>query len=251
MREQQQRRRIEPFRLYRERNLSGYTSGGGDVILYDAAGNPITSGAPADNIVNAGVRGLDVRAFLEAFDGATMDRLRTGEVGALIHGLNAPDSDALGNTLAFANAGAAGWKVNPALFNNTTWDRERNNNHIVALASAARTATTASAALTNYNKRSVLLELVISANPGGAETLTLTLVARLPGSDYNVVSTAAIVAGANARAILQVGPGILTNWTEAGTTYALTNTMAPRNFLAVVTHSAAGSWTYQVNALCV
>lgn len=59
------------------------------------------------------------------------------------------------------------------LFNGTTWDRSRNNVEVTVLASAARTSTTNSADLVNYNARGVRIFLDITAASGTTPTLDL------------------------------------------------------------------------------
>jgi hypothetical protein len=78
MRDEQLRRKIDDgMRLYRQRNM-GYEPGGpSTVVLTDSSGNVISSGAPADALASAGLRGLDVRAFAELYNGASFDRMRS------------------------------------------------------------------------------------------------------------------------------------------------------------------------------
>lgn len=102
----------------------------------------ITSGAPADTIVNASVDGLDTRNFLEVFNGTTWDRVRTvsagnatagtGILGAgilfadTVNGLYRqwPATSSLGDTISGDGAPATGA---PYVFNGGTLDRLRNN----------------------------------------------------------------------------------------------------------------------------
>lgn len=64
--------------------MSGYVSGGGDVVLYDASGNPINSGTNnADGLVAASERGLNTRDFLYLFNGTTWDRGRNNSAANL------------------------------------------------------------------------------------------------------------------------------------------------------------------------
>jgi len=67
-------------------------------------------------------------------------------------------------------------------FNGGSFDRRRNNTEGTLLASAARTATTSSPDQVNYNGSGVIVYLNITANPGGVETLTLEIDAKVAGS---------------------------------------------------------------------
>lgn len=60
-------------------NFTGTT--GIRVVIYDPSGNPISTGAPADDIANAAIIGLDTRSFPELYDeiNANWNRWRQGE----------------------------------------------------------------------------------------------------------------------------------------------------------------------------
>lgn len=59
----------------------------------------------------------------------------------------------------------------PHMFNETTWDRVRNNTEVAALASALRSASTATAEQTSYNAAAVFGILDITARTVGASPL--------------------------------------------------------------------------------
>lgn len=112
-----------------------------------------------------------------------------------------------------------------------------------ALASAARTATTSTADITNHRGRGVIAWLNVTAVPS-VETLTFTIQGKEPvsGAYYTILaSTASATTG---LVTLEVGPG----------TTAAANVRAavqlPRVFRLTVTHSASGSFTYSV-AYCL
>lgn len=120
---------------------------------------------------------------------------------------------------------------------------------MVLLESAARTATTNSKDVFAFKTDAgVIVYLNVSANPGGAETLTVAIQGQDPATGNWITLTAypATAAAANAAYTYELHPG-------AAETTALANHEAsagvlPRTFRVKVTHSAAGSWTYTVGA---
>lgn len=138
----------------------------------------------------------------------------------------------------------------PTLYNGTTWDRQRNNEDVVLLASAVRAANTASAIQTNHNARGVVLLLDVTANAGGAETLSVVLQTRSPLTTIQtslVVSPAEAFGGVAGSRLIMLYPGVLdadlSNAPDIGASLAL-----PRTWIATVVHSAAGNWTYSLEA---
>ena len=61
------------------------------------------------------------------------------------------------------------------LFNNSTWDRARNNFVTTADSSAARTATVAGTTVTNYNARGAVITINVTAASGTTPTLVAKL----------------------------------------------------------------------------
>lgn len=133
--------------------MSGYTKaggggGGGNVVIYDSGGTAISEGIPADAIVSATVNALDTRSFVHAFNGLTLERLRTfasfdvaglTNQGILAAGVMLLDgSGQIVRALTASNAGdAAASGLQAAglwIWNGTTFDRARS--------AAAATATT-------------------------------------------------------------------------------------------------------------
>jgi len=93
-------------------------------------------------------------------------------------------------------------------FNESTWDRWRNNTEATVLASATRTASGNSADQTNYNAKGVILRLNITAVSGTAPTLDV----RVQGKDVaaaNYYTLAAFTQKTSTGAhILVVHPGV-------------------------------------------
>jgi hypothetical protein len=115
------------------------------------------------------------------------------------------------------------------------------NKNITVLASAARTTTTNSADQKNTDYRGVHVVVDITAVPG-VETVTPKIQGKdaLSGKYYDILVGAAQVA--TGTVILKVAPGLL----AAANTVA--NDALPIDWRIVMTHSAAGSFTYSVGA---
>ena len=133
------------------------------------------------------------------------------------------------------------------LFNGTTtYDRPRNNMDQTALASAARTATTSSADITNYNGRGVMVFLNVTA-ASGTGGLTLTIQAKDPvsGNYFNLNANPSAVTSTGNGTVYIVYPSTLT---AAGNVTQSTQAVLPRTFRITVTHGDASSYTYSVGA---
>lgn len=134
------------------------------------------------------------------------------------------------------------------LYNSSTFDRFYSNWATSVLASAARTATTNSADQTNYNGRGVTVFLNVTANPGGAETLSLKIQAKDPVSSayIDVADAGVLFTAANGLKALTLYPGTLAADLVSGDVGK--SGVLPRTWRAVVTHSSTGSWTYSVGS---
>jgi hypothetical protein len=128
------------------------------------------------------------------------------------------------------------------------WDRMRANLDATLLASAARTASTNTADQTNYNHRGVIVHLDITANPGGAETLTVEIYAKCPASgEYHLMTGfPAVAAATNAHYAYVLYPAAVETVNAART--EIQGLVLPRTWRARILHSAAGSWTYSLGA---
>jgi hypothetical protein len=135
----------------------------------------------------------------------------------------------------------------PSLYNGSTWDRERGNTDGTALSSAARTGTTSSADLVNYNCRGVIAFLDITANSGSGQLTVLIQGKDGTGNYYNLNGAGTAVAATNAKFGIEVYPGA----TTAGIATSLrilerTSAALPRSWRVTVSHSSGVSWTYSV-----
>ena len=166
-------------------------------------------------------------AFTYGYNGATQDRIRS------VAG-NADGQAALTlGQLVTQNRGA--------LFNGTTFDRQRNNVPTTVLASAIRAATNQSADIVNYNGRGLHLVFDITVVPT-VDTVTLTIQGKdeLSGKYYTILAGAAQVAVGTV--VMRIYPSLtaVANLTASD--------ILPRTWRVSVTHSAATNFTYSVGA---
>jgi hypothetical protein len=182
------------------------------------------------------------------FNGTNYDRPRGGTGGSLgyeiatldMTGL-AADANAVSPSLVRDSAGSARLLgTGPLVFNGTTFDRQRNNLEGTALTSAARTAATNSADITNYNGRGILVTLDISA-ASGTGGLQIRIAVKDPVSgnyaNLNALPTAVITISTTTYLLY---PGATTGATQT------TNGALPRTFRISTAVGDASSYTYSV-----
>lgn len=129
--------------------------------------------------------------------------------------------------------------VSPYQYNGASYDRPRNNVEGTALASAARTTSTQSADLTNYNGRGVRVWLDVTAITA-TPSITLAIEGKDPASGkYKTMLTGAAVTTVSTNEYV-VYPGV----TETANVDA--STPLPRTWRVNVTHGDADSITYSV-----
>lgn len=140
------------------------------------------------------------------------------------------------NTYVGLNANAYG-----VLFNGTTWDRQRGNEEVTALVSAARTATTSSGTLQNYNGLGVSVVVDVTAVSGAASiTASIDALDAVSGKWVTILASAAITTVSTTR--LRVYPGL------SAAANLKADDLLPRRWRVNVTHSTADSITYSVGA---
>lgn len=211
---------------------------------------------PADDMSNA-TQMPEILARLMGFDGTTWDRLRA--VGGALQ--VAPLSSSL---VGDASASALYWMlrdngsgsqsvgaaaVHPIVWNGSSADRQRNNTDTTILTSAARTATTNGADQTNFNGRGVIVVLNVTAQPGGVETLTVTIQGKesVSGSYFDIETSGILFTAATGTKALIVYPGVLAADIVAGVVGK--SGVVPRTWRPSIVHSSSGSWTYSVSAV--
>ncbi len=115
------------------------------------------------------------------------------------------------------------------------------------LSSAARTATTNSPDIVNYDHKGIMLLLNVTANPGGVVTLLLSVEAKIGGVYRALTAFTVTAAATNANYAYTLLPGAAE--TAAIANHEVQALPIPRVFRVTVTHSAAGSWTYAVDGV--
>lgn len=136
----------------------------------------------------------------------------------------------------------------PLGFNGTSWDRIRNNMEGTLLASLARTASTSSAIITNYNGKGVIVYLNVTVAPVGTETLTVQLKYVDPTSSVNSLPISFMVTPSTSTAgmyMLLCYPGA-SETPENQANNVTYDFVVPRRFQITVAHSGASSWTYSL-----
>ncbi len=153
--------------------------------------------------------------------------------------------DGLSNTVGFLvdTAGAVrALAVDGSLFNGVGWDRQRNITGGTVFASAARTETPTPASLTNYNGRSLIVVInvtAIAATP--SVVFNVYGVDSISGTKYLMLASAAVVA--TGTTVLRIGPDIA----------AVANLAAiypvPRSISIDPVHADGDSITYSVSSV--
>lgn len=125
-----------------------------------------------------------------------------------------------------------------------TWDRIRTNHETTALASSARTASTNSSDLTNYNSRGVVLTIDATANTSTAGiTVAIKYKCSLSGKYVTLLTSATLFASsATGTVSLVVYPGATVSANLAA------SAPLPRVWRVEVTHGDASSITYSISA---
>lgn len=203
-------------------------------------GLPATT-ATANGVYRLDVAGLhDVRARISSYSSGTITVVGVlmsvphGSLDHFVQGAGASGSALTGNPVQIGTSDGT----------NTVY--QTGNVEGTALASAVRAASTTSAAFTNHNCKGILLQLEVSANPGGAETLQLQLWSGLTGSNPVFASAvASAFSGGSGTQWLLVYPGAAAA-PSGGFGDAVSSQVCPRTFKVRVAHSAAGNWTYVV-----
>lgn len=202
----------------------------------------------ADNLANT-IQGLIANGFMYVYDGTAWDRLRGDSTDGMLVNLGVNNDVTTELAAAAALADAVANPTTPIVgaahlgFNDTTWDRWRNNVDVEFLASAARTSTTNSADQTNYNARGVMVTLNITAVPGG-DTIHLRIQWRHSASGFyrNLLIDASQSAIGLRTVIVYPGVGAVADGVQTTRGFPLGRVWRVR-----VDHSGSGSFTYDVN----
>lgn len=240
-------------------NLCGGSDGtNARTFVTDTTGNQAVVGNVASGVADAGnpvkVGGYASSAAptaVTAGQRANAWFYLNGQTVAVIGDFSSPNtiarvtspSDAQGSVTALATLAL------PSLYNGSSTDRQRGNTDLSLLASAARTATTASADQTNYNGRGVRLVLSVTAASG-----TGGLQAEIQGKDsisgaYFQLNTDPAAVTATGTYVYDLYPSTLSAAAN-GITQA-TQALLSRTWRVNVKAGDASSYTYSVSAVTI
>jgi hypothetical protein len=138
-------------------------------------------------------------------------------------------------------AAAFGYLWNPVT---SAWTKKLGNDSFSWLASAVRTATTTTSALTNYNQQSMLLLLRVTAFTTGTLTPSIT-VADPVGGTYITLKSFAAISGTGDY-WFYIGNAAVTDTAFNG---GFLSCAMPYSWKFVITHSDASNQTYTLGAL--
>lgn len=181
--------------------------------LADAMPNPTTTQVGANLLGWGGPSGWDRLVVLDGHGG---------------------DTDGLGPAVQALITSSRSWR-----WNGSTYDRVYNNIQGTLLASAARTATTASPDQTNFNSTGKL-RVYVDVTVAGTGSITVEIDEKDPisGAYIAILTSAAITA--NGETVLRVGVGL----TAAANSVA--NDFVPRAWRVNVTANNSNAMTYSV-----
>lgn len=183
----------------------------------------------------------------------------TTSVGALSHSYNGSTWDRKRSVNGVSDAGSTGLDASGTYaFNETNWDRTRNNTQGTLL-NGVYSSSQIAPLQTNYNARGVILYLAISAMPASGETITPVIEMPDPVGGQNIVqltgfpasepgnTTGAPVAyayivypGASSTGLPTFTPGSATNMVYAQ------SIVIPRDWRCRVIHSGSSVWEYSL-----
>ncbi|TAK22546.1 MAG: hypothetical protein EPO26_10845 [Chloroflexota bacterium] len=233
------------------------------VELYGPNGAPLfpAKRLAADNLALPTT--IDVLATLLGYNGATLDMIRTAAaylngatpetagVARVNAGLVVQGSDGTNRSVQAANTDGLSLEfalaVGERLYNGTNSDRRRGNTEGTLLASAARAATTATAAQTNHNAQGliVFLNITIAGASGG---LTTQIIAVDPvGAGSTILLQSGLISATGLYAYeLRPGADTAALGGGSGNLTVRNSGSLPRTFKVQIAHTLADSWTYSV-----
>lgn len=219
------------------------TFGAGTITAY-AIASSTPGGSEAGSAASGGTSTTIAAPLGRQADAASVSTALSTEDVALITS-RFPTGATLADGAAVPSATLIG--VTPQFYNGATLDFQRANLEGTALASAARTATTNSADITNHNSLGVLvfLNVTVASGTGGLQV-------RVTGKDpvsgnysfLNGTPTAVTAVSNNVPPTYLFYPGV--NTTAVGSVAQATSSILPRTFRITVSHGDATSYTYSV-----
>lgn len=224
------------------------------LFVKDSTGNTGADVISGHALGDAETGKYNLATVLSVYNGSTYDKQRSanGAQGTTGTGLLGVAPLAYDNStgnynrvrapMADAVGGTAFQEVVPGLYNESTVDRQRGNTHGTLLASAARTATTVSAAQTNYNARGVLLFVYVTGAGTGSITPKIEALNPLGTGTFYVASYNAITTTGSYVYVLYPGA----NATAPAATSGTASAVLSRSWDLVMQHADSSSWTYSV-----
>lgn len=227
--------------------IAGYVTvlgGTGASDLGKAEDAPHASGDVG--VMLLGVRNDALAAFVGTDGDYSPWSINQFGAGIVAAGATSTPNDGISNAAVQLRAqNNLGYPLNsyPYAYNGITWDRERNNVEGVALASAARTASTASPDITNHNARGIMVMLDVTA-ASGTGGLQVRVQAKDPVSgNYLGINSAPTAITAVGMRVYVLYPGA--NTTNTGIAQ-VSGQLVPRTFRIFVSHGDGSSYTYSV-----
>lgn len=130
------------------------------------------------------------------------------------------------------------------LFNETTYDRPRNNTKGTLLASQARTATTISPTITNYNATGIMI--VLNVTTIGTGNLNILFQELNPATNGNYTLAVSANITTTGEFIVAIRPGISSTG-GGGVVINAVSMQVPKTLDVAVQHTDASSWTYSLS----
>lgn len=241
-----------------DRKVLGTLAASGDkVFIHAEAMATVTFQIAAGLVGTVTFEATNDDAAAPAFDSVPAERLSSGSRALTavnpsgLYRIDAAGYRGVQVRVSAFTSGTTGTNGVIANASSVPFARESENYDEQILASGARTTTQTTGDFTMRWGTGAWFLLNVTANPGGAETLTFALQVKdgNNGAYKTITAFAATAAAANAAYSYGIFPG-------AVVTSAIGNTLVQglplsRQYRVVVTHSGAGSWTYSLGAMYV
>jgi hypothetical protein len=227
--------------------IAGKTTGGTAAI-------PVVTTYTGDALTAASYQAIMVQAGLMALNSSSqLDRLRVDAQKNLLVGLrNASGAEPTISTYPGVDTwGTADRSLSVAAimggFDGVQFNRWRNNTEGTLLASAARTVTTVSSNLVNYNAKGILIILRISVASGtGGLIPKIRMIDPVSGLTVQLNANVTAITAAGTYGI-ELYPGASTALTVAdGWVIQRTSGDLPRTYQVQIAHGDGSSYTYSV-----
>jgi len=215
------------------------------VLLVDATGNPILTAPLQLDDTDKLATSMYLKGSVAGDTPVLAQNSSYGNVRVSIYeggnraGLQSLNADAIsGATIALGIFSAQ------EMCNGVGWDRQRNNEELVLLASAARTAQTDSADQINYNGSGLIVIVDVTVDPAAAAiTPKLQIKDSISSNYFTVWSAAAAINAVGTYAYLFAPGGAAGSYTEA------VNLRVARTWRVRIDPADADSMTYSVSAV--